>query len=91
VHYADGRAEKIPLVVGRDLADWFEQPQDTKPPGEVVWTGMNESSRRQNRKIRLFKTTWENPRPDVVIETIAIVSTMEVVAPFVVAITAEPE
>jgi hypothetical protein len=89
VHYADGRERVVAVVVGQELGDWCEQPREPTARWEVVWTGTNESSRPQGRRIRLFKTTWENPWPGTVVETIDVVSTRDVVAPFVVAITTE--
>ena len=42
-----------------------------------------------NRRIRLFRVTWDNPSPDVEIRTLDFVSLMRVAAPFLVAITVE--
>ncbi len=39
--------------------------------------------------IRLFKTTWKNPRPDVQVKSIDYISKMTNCAPFLVAITVE--
>jgi len=39
--------------------------------------------------LRLFKRTWENPRPDVIIDRIDFVSRKTEAAPFLVALTAE--
>ena len=49
-----------------------------------------ESSGAPRKKIPIFKTTWENPLPEVALASLDFVSTKEVVAPFLVAITAEP-
>jgi eukaryotic-like serine/threonine-protein kinase len=87
VHYPHGGFNLIPLLIGRELGDWFEQPLEPPARWEVAWTGTNELSRAQGRKIRLFKTTWENPSPGNVVETVDI---EDVVALFVVAITSEP-
>jgi hypothetical protein len=80
----------FPLAAPRHVADWFEQLNEEGNPLVVPWTGTSESSRAQGKKIRLFKTTWENPLPEVALASIDFVSTKEVVAPFLVAITAEP-
>jgi hypothetical protein len=39
--------------------------------------------------IRLFKTTWENPNPDIEVESIDFVSRLTASAPFLVAMTVE--
>jgi len=75
--------------VGRDIADWCDQPNEKNKDFLVAWSGTNESSRQQGRTIRLFKSTWENPLPSVEVKSIDFVSTHEQAAPFLVAITAE--
>jgi hypothetical protein len=90
IHYADGQQREVPIVIGKNVADCFEQPNEDGRLFVVAWTGTNESSRAQGKKIRLFKTTWENPLPGVSVTSIDFVSTKEVVAPFLIAITAEP-
>lgn len=89
VHYADGSATEIPIVTHKDVSDWFEQSGEEDDPFEVAWRGESEYSRQVGRKIRLFKSSWENPKPDVPIRTIDFVSTAQVVAPFLVALTRE--
>jgi hypothetical protein len=89
VHQPDGRETKIPLIIGRDLGDWFEQPAERDMKFEVAWNGENETSRALGRKIRLFKTTWQNPHPDSAIAAIDFVATQTSAAPFLVAVTVE--
>ncbi|HMO63971.1 MAG TPA: hypothetical protein PKE47_01875, partial [Verrucomicrobiota bacterium] len=89
LRYADGLTREIAIVIGRDVADWFSQAQEDLDPMVVAWTGENESSRQGGRHIRLFKTTWENPRPDSVIESLDFIATHPRACPFLVAVTAE--
>ena len=67
VHYADGERNDIPVVGGRHVRDWFILPNEpvTAVEAEVAWVGTNARSRDQGMRLRLFKRTWENPRPDV--------------------------
>ncbi|HKS38221.1 MAG TPA: hypothetical protein VJW76_13575, partial [Verrucomicrobiae bacterium] len=91
VCYRDGSVERIPIVSGRELKD-FWLPRDgsnTAARAEIAWKGANEMSRRHAFPVGLFKFTWENPRPDAEIASIDFVSAMNVPAPFIVAITAE--
>jgi WD40 repeat protein/predicted Ser/Thr protein kinase len=91
VHYRDGPADRIPVVSGSELKD-FWLPRDGSNPASravIAWTGANEMSRRQALPVGLFKFTWENPRPEVDIQSIDFVSAMSIPAPFLVAITAE--
>jgi len=39
--------------------------------------------------VRLFKTTWTTPPPDVLVESIDFASSMADPAPFLIAITAQ--
>jgi hypothetical protein len=66
VHYADGERKEIPVIGGRHVRDWFILPQEPVTAGEaeVAWVGLNARSRNQDMRLRLFKRTWENPRPD---------------------------
>jgi beta-galactosidase len=82
VHYADGQTLDIPVRAGIELADWWN-PCDL-PGARLGLTRTND----QLRDVGLFLMPWENPRPGVAIETLAVVSTGTMV-PIVVAITAE--
>ena len=57
--------------------------------GNAVWQGTNADSSKAGGRIRLFKTTWANPRPDLEITRLDYVSRMTAAAPFLLAITAE--
>ena len=92
VHYADESTAKIPVVYGQDVRDWWawsKPPEVTK--GKIAWTGTNEYSEQNNQKIRLYLTTWDNPKPGVKILKIDYtVGEKTSAAPFCIAITAEP-
>ena len=87
VHYADGQQREIPIVYGENVRDWWGASNEAKAPEQlqVAWTGRNGATPR----IRLFKTTWENPLPDLEVRTIDYVSKMTLAAPFLVALTVE--
>jgi WD40 repeat protein len=89
VHYAGGREQNIPIVVGRDLADWWAG--DSVGPRRVcaAWTGTNDASEEVGRNIQIFKSTWENPLPAEDVVGLDMVSTHPTAAPFLVALTAE--
>ncbi len=93
VHYADGHRLGIPLVYGLDLRNWWIDPRHNQetPRAVIAWTGTNPETRsRGNIRIRLFKSKWENPRPQVPLTTIDYVSNMVGwTMPFLVAATAE--
>jgi len=89
VHYVDGQTREIPIIVGRDVADWFSQANENLPDLQIAWSGRNEASRNAGRTIRLFKSTWQNPVPELAIQSLDFVSSHHRAAPFLVAITAE--
>jgi hypothetical protein len=91
VHYDDKTTEKVPIVYGKDVRDWWNW-DESKPVtrGKVAWEGTNDNAKKYNVKLRLFLTTWENPHPDKTVAKIDYRSTKESpAAPFCVAISAE--
>ncbi len=91
VHFENGALEAIPLVFGRNIADWWFSPQDPAPPpdADVVWTSANSASLSQDRGIRLYEYSWTNSHPNLSIHSIDFLSGMSDTAPFLIAITAE--
>ena len=89
IHYADGSSNSIPILKSRELDDWWDYPPPAGPPMVVAWKGTNRVAQAKGLGIRLFKTTWANPQPDSLIQTIDLVSEMTNAGAFVVAITAE--
>jgi hypothetical protein len=104
IHYADGSSVSIPIRYGVDLADWWTYPTSRATAGPVVWQGISESARRWDRNtgfkkavgrplgLQLFLKTWDNPTPDLTIQSLDLVtgdqnSTTSASAPFVVAVT----
>jgi WD40 repeat protein/predicted Ser/Thr protein kinase len=75
-HATDGEVMERPIRVGKELLDWW-YPLNAKPgrPGMVVaWTGTNKSSRLNKHGLRLFRVTWENPRPEVPLQTLDLLA-----------------
>lgn len=89
IHSAGGAVEKLPLRTGSELNDWWEKPKDGAALPVVAWSGQNTYSRVIGGSIHLFKTSWDNPRPEAEILTLDFVSTMTDAAPFLVAVTVE--
>jgi eukaryotic-like serine/threonine-protein kinase len=87
IHFADGQQRHLPLRIGEELADWWTQPNEAGKRFKIAWTGTNRDTLQ--RGIRLFVTTWTNPRPGVKIQTIDLVATHKQGGPFLVALTAE--
>lgn len=85
VCYADGTSLEIPIIYGKDVLAWNLDPPRTNAPPVVAWSGHN----RKRVPVQLFKSTWENPRPEAMIETLEFYAGNAKAAPFLVAITAE--
>jgi len=87
IRYADGQQQEVPIVYGQDAVACDLDPPSKRTPPIAVWRAQQD---RALPTLQVFKSTWDNPRPDIEIETIDFVSRMTRAAPFLVAITAEP-
>jgi hypothetical protein len=90
VHYADGATERIPIVYGEDLRDWWVMPD--KPAvkrAKVAWEGTNAAAEGMGTKIRLYRVEWTNPHPEKEVATIDAVSKGLECDPFLIALTLE--
>jgi tetratricopeptide (TPR) repeat protein len=84
IHHADGFRSTYPLIYGQNTRDHNTKlDQKDVAEGVGVYIPAKESS-------RLFRNTWNNPRPDVQIESLDFVSSVTQAGPFLIAITAEP-
>lgn len=91
LHYADGTEEQLPINQGEHILDWWVW-KDTMPSDlntVIAWTGENPAVTQRGKKIRLLRTTFENPKPDLKLVTLDYVSAMAGGAPFLLALTAE--
>ena len=65
VHYEDQSTERIPIVYGEDVCDWFYEDGEKEPSkAKVVWTGDNEFATSVGSHLRIYGSTWTNPKPD---------------------------
>jgi hypothetical protein len=93
VTYEDKSQETVPLVYGKDIANWWYGSNEGGPSrARVAWTGTNDKVKNEGGKgIRLYMTTWKNPEPKKKVVSIDFGATTcrYAVSPFCVAITAE--
>jgi RNA polymerase sigma factor (sigma-70 family) len=92
VHYTDGSHERIPIVYGRNILNWWSFPSKTEDPTDarVAWTGASDTTEMNpGIKIRLFDLTWTNPHPDKQVAALDILSAGTACDPFLVAVTLE--
>jgi RNA polymerase sigma factor (sigma-70 family) len=92
VHYTDGSNERIPIVYGRNVVNWWSFASAKEEPTEarVAWTGSSDSTDlNPGIKIRLFDLTWTNPHPEKEVAALDILSAGTACDPFLVAVTLE--
>jgi WD40 repeat protein/serine/threonine protein kinase len=91
LHYADGDSAELEIRYGRDLRDWRARA-DAGSLGEhavVAWSGPPWARAPAGETVRLFRSTYVNPRPDVEVLQIDFVSNMTQSAPLLVAMTVD--
>jgi len=86
IHYADKQQHVFPVIYGVDLRDWNvgSDPKTQTGRGSVAW-----SVWQQPYAFRLFKSTWNNPLPELELSSIDFASRMQGSAPFLIAVTVE--
>ena len=75
-------------VILSAVIDWWES--DIVSDARVAWIGSHAAARQFGKQTHLIKYTWDNILSDVEITSIDYVSSVENSAPFLVAITIEP-
>jgi hypothetical protein len=88
VTWADGAIATIPIRYGKDLLDWWYDDRSAEPTeAKVAWRGYLDPVKH---KIRLYVMTWENPKPNAEVKTIAFAKAGRTrCVPFCVAMTVE--
>jgi hypothetical protein len=97
IHCANGETYEQPIRYEVELSGWWgprgtvNEATDSAPPTAptLVWQDQNPANKRYATWLRIYKTTWDNPQPDVEIESIDFHSDQTACAPFLVAITLE--
>ena len=100
LHYADGSTAEIPIIAGEHLLDWWgpiyqtengEEPNPTAPGTELAWAGSNASIKKRSPdfSLRLYRSAFANPHPELAIKTIDYLSALTQTAPFMVGLTLE--
>ena len=88
VRYADGSAVEWPLIYGDQLRDWwwnYGYPREANQ-AVIAWEG---HPNVLANGVRLFKSTWTNPRPEVEIQELSLVGGDVNASTSVFAITAD--
>ncbi|MCC7376839.1 MAG: protein kinase [Verrucomicrobiales bacterium] len=91
LHYADGEARRLEVVYGRDTRNWWTvdgESSDT-PRARIVWRGQCPNASADGQSLRLYLSSFPNPRPEVEVRSLDLVSAMNRAGFFVVAMTLE--
>jgi hypothetical protein len=94
INYDDNSSESIGIEYGKDVRDWWYGGNDQETSRAVVaWKGDNNLSAQYSSHVRLYRTTWDNPKPNQTIVSIDLIGRKDesVAALFCLAITAEEE
>ena len=93
LHYGDGTTADLDIIYGQQVYGWWFKEDDNPPLAgntKIAWIGENPTSKRLGYRIRVFKTSFINPKPDVRIETVDYVSALvSTSSPFLRALTTE--
>lgn len=92
LHYADGTRHECEILYGRHVRDWWthnDSRTDTDL-AQVAWEGPHAFPKIHPTRLRIYHSTWENPRPDAEVVSFDFVSKMTTTAaPFLIAVTVE--
>ena len=101
LNYEDGSTHDIHVKSRMHLCDWYFNPSSPTHTSDNerlggVWTGRNAVMRHYNRPVSVdmsryvvFKTTWPNPHPDKLVESIDLLASEERGSALILAITIE--
>jgi hypothetical protein len=91
LHYAGGEQAVLNIVYGTDTLDWWKSAAEAKPPqsASVAWAGSNPATEALGSTLWLFKRAYDNPKPELTVETVDFISTQTEAAPFLLALTVE--
>ena len=78
LHYADGSSTVFQMAFGRHARDWWRSDAEavselSDTNSKVVWRG-DDGGIKPGRTRRVFKTTFENPKPQVEVIALDLVS-----------------
>jgi len=90
-NYSDGQQRESLIVYGSDVRDWWFRPGQPSEVsrGRVAWTGRNPVADGNGATLRLYRTSYDNSRPGVEVESLDYISFVTRSAPFLIALTTE--
>jgi hypothetical protein len=70
IHYADGQEREIPVLYGTGIGPWASQDPRAMRDAALAWNAPIEG--REGWKLALYSKQWNNPRPEVEIESVDV-------------------
>ena len=70
VHYADGQSTEVPVLAEVDIDHFVQREPVALPGAQLAWTARFENS---DDYAVAYGKQWNNPRPDVVIQSVDLV------------------
>jgi beta-galactosidase len=68
--YEDGQQTIVPVKWGKGVGNWVSESPSALPDAAVAWTGALED----DQQAVVYSMQWNNPRPDVPIKSIDLIS-----------------
>jgi hypothetical protein len=92
INYEDKSSEGIAIEYGKDVRDWwFRENEKETSRAKVAWKGDNELAKQNSCRLRVYLTSWKNPKPDQKVVSIDFIGRKDetVAAPFCLAMSVE--
>jgi len=92
-HYKNFPLDTMEWIYGKNVLSHRYKSTDTPEDGpitsSVAWEGASKLGKKNGEHARIFHMTWENPHPEIPVETLDFEATHEDSMPFILAITLE--
>lgn len=87
MHLRGGSRHEMIVRYRQDLMEYWRSSVAPETPllGRLAWSGSSPAGSR----IALYEGTWENPRPDLEVESLDLVSAVGASSPIIFAVTLE--
>jgi hypothetical protein len=94
LHYQDESTHDLAIKVGQHVRDWWGDPKQRLigNTSELAWSGSNPALQRfgdGKGTLRVYRTTFINPNPELVVTSVDYVSNMANSSPFLIGLTVE--
>ncbi len=71
VHYADGKAETVPVRLGLEVDHWISNDPAGLRDAALAWAAPFPNDKSGEQAV-LYQMQWNNPRPDVAVQSVDV-------------------